>query len=316
MSTRAGRAAATALVVALFPVLGGVGASLYAFKREAVLPAAAPAAAPVAAPVSKTYVGAVTSNPKSFVKAIGMPTNLAVQYFNWGSVPPATFVEHSAVAGRVSLLELEPRDISLKDIIAGRGDGYLKRVGKALAATHSQVMLSFAPEMDGRWYPWGFTHRSARVFRRAWRHVYREVTKVPGTKIIWVWQVSHKFPRAEALHPLWPGGKYVSMIGIDGYYESRHNTFHTIFGSTIKILRRFTTKPVMITETAVGQLAGKAAKIPGLFDGMRRFGVRGINWFDINQNRGVHHQRWQLEGHPAAVAAFRKGLQAWERAVQ
>jgi Glycosyl hydrolase family 26 len=313
MSTRAGRAAATALVVALFPVLGGVGASLYMFKREAVLPAAV-AAAPVAAPVSKTYLGAITPNVGSFAKAVGQKPNLAVRYFNWGAKPPASFVEQSASAGAMSLLELEPRSIKLKDIIAGRGDGYLKRVGRALAATHSQVMLSFAPEMDGRWYSWGFTHRSARVFRRAWRHVYREVTKVPGTKIIWVWQISHKFPRAEALHPLWPGGKYVSMIGIDGYYEHRYNTFHSIFGSTIKILRRFTAKPIMITETAVGQVAGKAAKIPGLFDGMRRFGVRGINWFDINQNGGIHHQRWRLEGHPAAVAAFIKGLQAWEQA--
>ena len=313
MSTRAGRAAATALVVALFPVLGGVGASLYVFRHETLLPAVT-AAAPVAAPVSKTYLGAISTNIGSFTKAVGQKPNLAVRYFNWGAQPPANFVEQSAAAGAVSLLELEPRSIGLRKIIAGRGDGYLKRVGKALAATHSRVMLSFAPEMNGRWYRWGFTHRTARVFRRAWRHVYREVTKVPGTKIIWVWQISHKFPRSEALHPLWPGGKYVSMIGIDGYYESRHNTFHTIFGSTIKILRRFTAKPVMITETSVGQLAGKAAKIPGLFDGMRRFDVRGINWFDINQYRGVHHQRWRLEGHPAAVAAFRKGLQEWEQA--
>jgi hypothetical protein len=34
-------------------------------------------------------------------------------------------------------------------------------------------------------------------------------------------------------------------------------------------------------------------------------------WFDINQRGGVHHQRWALEGHPAEIAAFRKGLQAW-----
>ncbi len=311
MSTRAGRAAAIALVVALFPVLGGVGASLYAFNQEDVLPVTA--ASVQVAPVSKTYLGAITPDVSSFTKAVGQKPNMAVRYFNWGAQPPARAVEQAAAAGAASLLELEPRDISLKHIIAGRGDGYLKRLGKALAGTHSQVMLSFAPEMDGRWYRWGFTHRSARTFRRAWRHVYREITKVPGAKITWVWQISHKFTRSEALHPIWPGGKYVSMIGIDGYYESVHNTFHSLFGSTIKILRRFTTKPVMITETAVGQLAGKAAKIPGLFDGMRRYGIRGINWFDINQHNGVHHQRWRLEGHPAAIAAFRTGLQAWEQ---
>ncbi len=308
MTTRAGRAAAIALAVALLPVFGGVGASLYALNRENVLPVSA------VAPVSKTYVGAITTNIGSFQHAIGQKTNLAIRYFNWGAEPPATFVEQSAADGSESLLELEPRSISLQSIIAGRGDSYLKRVGRALASTHSQVMLSFAPEMDGRWYPWGFGHRSARVFRRAWRHVYREISSVPGTKITWIWQISHKFPRAEALHPLWPGGKYVSMIGVDGYYESSHNTFRTLFGSTFDILRRFTKKPIIITETSVGQLAGKAKKIPGLFNGMIKYDIRGINWFDINQNNGVHHQRWRLEGHPAAIAAFKQGLAAWQQA--
>jgi hypothetical protein len=47
----------------------------------------------------------------------------------------------------------------------------------------------------------------------------------------------------------------------------------------------------------------------------RRFDVRGIVWFDINQTVGVHHQRWALEGHPGEIAAFRKGLAAWQKAV-
>ena len=313
MSTRAGRAAGIALVVALFPVLGGVGASLYAFHLKAAA-TVRPAAAAVA-PVSKAYVGGVTSSPRSFAKTIGMQPNLAIRYFNWDATPPASFVEQSAAAGAESLLELEPRDISLQDIIAGDGDAYRERVGKDLAATRSQIMLSFAPEMDGKWYPWRFGHRSARTFRRAWRHVYRVITGIAGTKITWVWQISHEFSQSEALHPLWPGRNFVSMVGIDGYYETSHSTFHRIFGKTIKTVRTFTTKPVLITETAVGQDAGRSVKIPGLFDGMQRFDVRGIVWFDINQTGSVHHQRWALEGHPGEIAAFRKGLAAWQKAV-
>jgi hypothetical protein len=47
----------------------------------------------------------------------------------------------------------------------------------------------------------------------------------------------------------------------------------------------------------------------------QRFDVRGIVWFDINQTGGVHHQRRALEGHPGEIAAFRKGLAAWQKAV-
>jgi hypothetical protein len=303
--------------VALLPVLGGVGASLYVLNRETPRPARS--AGPAVAPVAATYVGVATSNLNSFAKAIGRRPNLAVRYFNWGSVPPASFVEESAAAGAESLLELEPRDISLRSIIGGAGDGYLKRVGKDLAATHSQVMLSFAPEMDGPWYRWGFgrrSHRSASVFRRAWRHVYGVLTKIAGTRITWVWQISHEFPYSGALKPLWPGRRYVSLIGIDGYYLQRPDTFDGLFGKTIKDVRKFTTTPILIAETAVGQLAGRAAKIPGLFEGMRRFGLRGIVWFDHNQHSGIHHQRWSLEGHPAEIAAFRKGLRLWLRAAK
>jgi len=299
-------------VVALFPVLGGVGASLYAFRSQPVVHTAK-VAAPVAAPVSKTYVGAVTANPGSFGKAVGIKPypNLAVQYLSWGNVPPVHFIENQAVAGRATFLELEPLSISLRAIIAGKGDSYLKILGTDLAATHNRIMLSFAPEADGRWYPWGFGHRSARTFRRAWRHVHRQVMKVPGVKITWVWQMSHKFHTAEALHPLWPGGKYVDMVGIDGYFEVRSNTFHSIFGRTIHIVRRFTNKPIFISETAVGQMAGRVVKTRALFAGMRRNHITGFIWFDHNQNQGVHHQRWKLQGHPAEIRAFRQGMLSW-----
>jgi hypothetical protein len=98
---------------------------------------------------------------------------------------------------------------------------------------------------------------------------------IAGTKITWVWQISHEFSQPEALHPLWPGRNFVSMIGIDGYYETSHSTFHSIFGKTIKTVRTFTTKPILITETAVGQDTGRSVKIPGLFDGMQRFRCPG-----------------------------------------
>jgi mannan endo-1,4-beta-mannosidase len=317
MSSRVGRVAGVALVVALLPVLGGAGASLYAFRTDAVAPAAA-AALPAAAPVSTTYVGAVTNNPKSFGKAIGIKPypNLAVQYINWDGIPPVKFIENQAKAHRASFLELEPRDISLKHIIAGKGDSYLKTLGKDLATTNSRVMLSFAPEADGHWYRWGYHRRSARTFRRAWRHVYRVVTSVPGTKITWVWQMSHKFSASEALKPLWPGRNYVTMVGIDGYFETTQNTFHSIFGRTITIVRRFTQEPIFISETAVGQMAGRVVKTRDLFAGMRRNRISGFIWFDHNQHRGVHHQRWKLQGHRREIRAFRKGMQRWLQAMK
>ena len=55
----------------------------------------------------------------------------------------------------------------------------------------------------------------------------------------------------------------------------------------------------------MGPKAGQAAKIPGLFAGMRQYQTLGLVWFDIAQHDGIYHQDWRLEANSAAEAAFR-----------
>ena len=57
-------------------------------------------------------------------------------------------------------------------------------------------------------------------------------------------------------------------------------------------------------------MAGQAAKIPGLFAGIRRDHLLGLIYFDVTQHRGLYHQDWRLDDHPAAVAAFRAGVRS------
>ena len=99
----------------------------------------------------------------------------------------------------------------------------------------------------------------------------------------------------------------MTWTGIDGYYEKRGQTF-PVGSSTITAIRRLTKKPILISETAIGQAAWKAARIPGLFSGIRAHHLLGLVWFDQRQSNGAHHQDWRLEEGPAAVTAFRRGL--------
>jgi hypothetical protein len=66
--------------------------------------------------------------------------------------------------------------------------------------------------------------------------------------------------------------------------------------------------PDVTSEVGVGQVAGRASKISGLFAGIRRDHLLGLLWFDVAQHSGLYHQDWRLEGGPAAVAAFRRAL--------
>ena len=41
----------------------------------------------------------------------------------------------------------------------------------------------------------------------------------------------------------WPGAQYVTWVGIDGYYFRSSDTFSSVFGRTIKQVRKFTASP-------------------------------------------------------------------------
>lgn len=73
-----------------------------------------------------------------------------------------------------------------------------------------------------------------------------------------------------------------------------------------------TTKPVLLSETSIGPIAGQARYIPDLFAGISQYHLRGLVWFDVAQHDPPVHQNWRLEGNPAAVAAFRRAASALE----
>jgi hypothetical protein len=97
-------------------------------------------------------------------------------------------------------------------------------------------------------------------------------------------------------------------VGIDGYYQRSSDTFTSVFGRTIDQVRTLTSKPVLLSETAVGPAAGQFLKIGDLFAGMRQYRTLGLVWFDIAQRGAPDHQDWRIENSQAAVSAFRLGV--------
>ena len=106
----------------------------------------------------------------------------------------------------------------------------------------------------------------------------------------------------------WPGAQYVTWVGIDGYYYRPSDTFASVFGTTITQVRTFTSKPVLLSETAVGPAAGQFAKIQDLFHGMAKYKTLGLVWFDKAQHGGIFHQDWRLADSLQAQISFRLGV--------
>ena len=241
----------------------------------------------------------------------GRKPNLTVYYSGWGTPFRARFATTAARAGATVLVHMEPWHHSMAAIAAGESDRYLYRFAAAVRRYGGRVILSFAPEADGSWYPWGWRHADPARWVAAWRHVVTVFRNAGATKVTWLWTMSGDSGTAGRVRLWWPGARYVNWIGVDGYYVSPADTFGSVIGNTVENIRRFTSKPVLVSEVGIGRRAGQAAKIPGLFAGIRRDHLLGLIYFDANQHLGLYHQEWRLDGHPAAVAAFRAGVKSF-----
>ena len=140
----------------------------------------------------------------------------------------------------------------------------------------------------------------------AWRHIVR-CSGQGADNVTWLWTINQDLSSTDPVASWWPGARYVTWVGIDGYYYRPSSTFATVFGQTIAQVRAFTGKPLLLSETAVGPRAGQASKIEGLFHGMRQYQTLGLIWFDIAQHQGIYHQDWRIEDSQSATAAFRRG---------
>jgi Glycosyl hydrolase family 26 len=256
------------------------------------------------------YLGVVTPSLAAFDKQTGTRPNLAVRYLPWGAPLSLALLRSNASLGAETLAEIEPttrtgQPVSFGAIIAGRYDRWLRSVGRAISASGQLMMVSFAPEGNGNWYPWGATFVTAAAYVAAWRHVH-DIVSVRGARITWLWQEAPQGPGVVPLSTVWPGSRYVDLAGLDAYLYMPPDSISSVFGPSVTVIRSFTGVPVLIAETAAGPVVGQARSIPGMFADVRSLRLAGLVWFDINQDAGIYHQAWALTG-AASLAAWRAG---------
>jgi hypothetical protein len=240
--------------------------------------------------------------------ATGVKPRVVVYYSGWMEPFKASFATTVAREGAVPLVQMNPTRTSVAAIAAGHYDDYLSAYAKAVRAYHHPVILSFGHEMNGYWYTWGYTHTSPAVFVAAWRHIVSVFRASGAQNVTWLWTINtiHKKTRVPSPRPWWPGGSYVNWVGIDGYFTNSSSVFASVFGPTIVYVRSMTHKPIFITETSASPASSQPAKITELFAGIHLYGLLGFVWFN-----SVDRVDWRLNS-PAAIAAFRRGVERYE----
>jgi hypothetical protein len=245
-----------------------------------------------------------------FTKAVGKQPNLVGYYSGWGESFETSFAETARRHGSTAMVQWDPTLASVAKIAAGGYDKYLRSFADSVRSFGHPVVIGFGHEMNAYWYSWGYGHLAAATFVAAWRHIVTLFRTQHADNVTWLWTLQADESGTGPIKSWWPGAKYVTWVGIDGYYYYPSETFSSIFGKTIAEVRAFTRLPVLLSEVAVGPNAGQARKIPDLFAGMRQYGTLGLVWFDIAQHQGIYHQDWRIEDSPAAEAAFRRAVSA------
>jgi mannan endo-1,4-beta-mannosidase len=200
---------------------------------------------------------------------------------------------------------------SLSHIIDGDYDNYIRSWAEGVKSLPCTIAIRFAHEMNGNWYPWAvYTNgNSVDEYAQAWRHVHDIFTQIGAKNVIWVWSPNIIYGDTTSLAELYPGNNYVNWIGLSGYYGTPgmmlYRSFNATFDPTIAQLRRFTSKPIVITETGATNVNGLMARwVTQMFQELPAHpDIIGIIWFE-----GITVTDWQVADNPAAAAGFRAGL--------
>ncbi len=251
---------------------------------------------------------------------VGRPPAIVMSYKDWGTIPfSSEQLDAIWSRGGTPMITWEPwtaeeEGIALRHIADGRWDRYLRRAARSASNWGKPLMVRFAHEMNGDWFPWGrgVNGNTARDFRKAWKHVVDLFRFQGADNVIWVWSPNEDSGGSFQFAPLYPGDEWVDWIALDGFNfggDEGWPSFTTVFASTYDRLIELSDRPLMIAETGSDEDGGdKAAWITSaLAEEAPRFPrIRALVWYDGETPRGD----FRVASSPAALRALREGMRS------
>ena len=244
---------------------------------------------------------------EEFARTVQKQPNLVGYYSGWAQPFASSFASKLYRHHMIMYVQIDPTYASVAGIAAGTYDDYLRTYADSVRDFSHAVVIGFGHEMNAPWYSWGYGHVPAATFVAAWRHIVTLFKSQGAGNVTWLWTINQDGPKTGPIASWWPGDRYVTWVGIDGYYFRPSDTFKTVFGSTIGQVHKFTQKPILLSETAVGPNANQSAKIQDLFVGAAKYKTLGLVWFDMANDHGEYQEDWRIEGNPPAENAFSLG---------
>jgi Glycosyl hydrolase family 26 len=248
-----------------------------------------------------------------FAQTVGKEPNLIGLYSGWAQPFSVSMADSMHRHGYIPFVQIDPTLASVSAIASGADDEYLREYADSVRTYAHPVVIGFGHEMNASWYSWGYRRTPASTFVAAWRHIVTLFGEQGADNVTWLWTVQADQQGTGPIQDWWPGKQYVKWIGIDGYYSKPSDSFASVFAKTIEQVRTFTQQPILLSETAVARDADQPANIINLFNGMARYQMLGLVWFDEDQSKQTapqgnpkdRNQDWRIEDNPLGEKVFR-----------
>lgn len=228
---------------------------------------------------------------------------------------------------------------SLTSILAGKWDGYIDQWADGAREFGQPLMVSFANEMNGTWFPWSGSFYGAEkplpkndprepdhfagpeTFKKAYRHIVDRVRARGAQNILWVFHVmNYSYPQDvwNLAAQYYPGADYVDWLGVSvygkQYAEETWTPFFPVFDWPFQELTRIDpVKPIMVAEWGVGEYpdaGNKAAFIAEAFATMKMQPrlKAAVFWHERWQNEDDTYSNLRVNSSPEALKAYREGV--------
>ena len=215
----------------------------------------------------------------------------------------------------------------LRDLARGRWDPELEAWADGARRTGVPVMIDFAPEMNGDWFPWSGALSGGRAGTRAYRDAYRHIVDLfrarGAANVSFAFHVDAEgapaapwnVPRA-----YYPGDRYVdwvgaSVYGSDDVGQSWRGLAPQLERAYAAVRAAAPRKPFALFEWGVVEdprAGDKGRWIRDAFAALRTkrlSGVRAVSWWDERWMR--EDGRWndsRISSSSDALSAYRDGI--------
>ncbi len=285
---------------------------------------------------------------EEFEKLVGKHQAIVASSSYWGELTfPTANVNMIWRHGSIPMIYWSPWDkpyeemhgpdkFSLTNILAGQWDDYIDQWAEGARAFGQPLLVSFANEMNGSWFPWSGLFYGGGIpipgqkdkfqgperFKKAHRYIVDRVRAKGATNIRWVYQLmDYGYPQESWNYSddYYPGAKYVDWLALSVYGEQFLREpwapiLPLLDWPYTEVCQLDPTKPVMLAEWGCGEFPGKGSKAQWIKEGFELMRTRfprikaAVFWHERWQNHDGSFSNLRVNSSEEAQAAYRKGV--------